>query len=60
MTDRCQRPPKGWTCSRTPGHDGPCAARRKAHWWHVPGVLPLLIVTPAMTILTFAALVMNQ
>jgi hypothetical protein len=22
----CQVPPKGWKCSRTPGHDGPCAA----------------------------------
>ena len=26
MTDRCARPPAGWTCSRAPGHDGPCAA----------------------------------
>ncbi len=23
---RCDRPPVGWTCSRSPGHDGPCAA----------------------------------
>lgn len=23
---RCDRPPVGWTCSRPPGHDGPCAA----------------------------------
>jgi hypothetical protein len=22
----CDRPPTGWTCSREPGHDGPCAA----------------------------------
>jgi hypothetical protein len=22
----CTRPPEGWTCSREPGHDGPCAA----------------------------------
>ena len=22
----CDKPPAGWTCSRTPGHDGPCAA----------------------------------
>lgn len=26
---RCQRPPRGWRCSRTPNHDGPCAATRK-------------------------------
>lgn len=23
----CALPPPGWNCSRTPGHDGPCAAR---------------------------------
>jgi hypothetical protein len=23
----CTVPPFGWWCSRTPGHDGPCAAR---------------------------------
>lgn len=23
----CDVPPAGWTCSREPGHDGPCAAR---------------------------------
>lgn len=23
----CILPPKGWTCSRKPGHEGPCAAR---------------------------------
>ncbi|SDZ53693.1 MULTISPECIES: DUF551 domain-containing protein [Delftia] len=22
----CDKPPAGWNCSRTPGHDGPCAA----------------------------------
>lgn len=22
----CTRPPRGWTCSREAGHDGPCAA----------------------------------
>lgn len=22
----CMRPPKGWVCTRDPGHDGPCAA----------------------------------
>ena len=22
----CDKPPAGWTCSRAPGHDGPCAA----------------------------------
>ncbi len=25
----CKIPPAGWYCSRAPGHDGPCAARRK-------------------------------
>lgn len=24
----CKRPSEGWYCSRKPGHDGPCAARR--------------------------------
>jgi hypothetical protein len=23
----CTRPPEGWSCSREPGHEGPCAAR---------------------------------
>lgn len=23
----CPQPPEGWWCSRTVGHDGPCAAR---------------------------------
>lgn len=23
---RCELPPPGWSCSREPGHDGPCAA----------------------------------
>jgi hypothetical protein len=22
----CTKPPKGWACTRTPGHEGPCAA----------------------------------
>ena len=26
----CKLPPRGWWCSREPGHDGPCAARRKS------------------------------
>jgi hypothetical protein len=44
----CTLPPPGWSCSREPGHDGPCAARPiedetgwmierqiagRAHWW---------------------------
>ncbi|MFC4922970.1 hypothetical protein [Delftia deserti] len=36
----CDKPPAGWTCSRAPGHDGPCAAApaapavdAKAHDW---------------------------
>lgn len=24
----CGVPPAGWTCSRNPGHEGPCAAQR--------------------------------
>lgn len=23
---RCDKPPKGWNCTRPRGHDGPCAA----------------------------------
>lgn len=26
MPTVCQRPPKGWHCTRSPGHSGPCAA----------------------------------
>jgi hypothetical protein len=25
LIEHCERPPDGWTCSREPGHDGPCA-----------------------------------
>jgi hypothetical protein len=24
--EECRVPPPGWYCTRTPGHDGPCAA----------------------------------
>ena len=26
--ERCDIPPTGWWCSRMPGHEGPCAARK--------------------------------
>jgi hypothetical protein len=26
VESRCNRPPIGWKCTRTAGHDGPCAA----------------------------------
>jgi len=26
LVPNCNRPPAGWTCSRVPGHEGPCAA----------------------------------
>lgn len=26
MTESCTIPPEGWRCTRTRGHDGPCAA----------------------------------
>jgi hypothetical protein len=26
VTPMCDMPPAGWECSRTPGHEGPCAA----------------------------------
>jgi hypothetical protein len=29
MKDACTVPPAGWFCTRTKGHDGPCAAREK-------------------------------
>ncbi len=29
-TDSCTVPPEGWICSRVKGHEGPCAAYRKA------------------------------
>lgn len=30
----CQEAPKGWKCTRTPGHEGPCAAIRQ--WPNLP------------------------
>jgi hypothetical protein len=39
----CTIPPKGWTCSREAGHEGPCAARKvnlEAPWdtvFYYPG-----------------------
>jgi hypothetical protein len=29
--ERCARPPKGWYCTRTPNHTGPCAAIPHEH-----------------------------
>lgn len=29
----CTLPPEGWWCSRTPGHEGPCAARPMDEPW---------------------------
>lgn len=26
MSQRCEMPPPGWYCTRSSGHDGPCAA----------------------------------
>jgi len=26
LLNRCNIPPEGWYCTRTPGHSGPCAA----------------------------------
>ena len=28
----CNVPPQGWACTRTAGHDGPCAAIRSNGW----------------------------
>lgn len=36
MTMACERPPKGWKCTRDAGHDGPCAAV-KVPWWKQAG-----------------------
>lgn len=29
----CDRPPKGWYCTREADHDGPCAAYKKRGFW---------------------------
>jgi hypothetical protein len=51
--ERCEIPPPGWDCSRAPGHEGPCAARKKTMpkitiadivRWTVLGMLVLFIV----------------
>jgi hypothetical protein len=31
-SEQCAVPPRGWSCSRVPGHAGPCAARRVYSW----------------------------
>ncbi len=28
MNNKCNIPPDSWSCSREPGHSGPCAARK--------------------------------
>ena len=28
----CSLPPKGWSCSRSAGHEGPCAASQELYW----------------------------
>ncbi len=30
LAGKCSVPPEGWTCSRAPGHTGPCAAKSKS------------------------------
>lgn len=32
MADECTVPPAGWACTRTAGHDGPCAAIPTSGW----------------------------
>lgn len=34
--EMCDHPPYGWWCSRTPGHEGPCAAREIGQPWEGP------------------------
>lgn len=36
MENKCNVPPTGWECSRTPGHDGPCAATPVVEFVHPP------------------------
>ena len=31
-SDLCEKPPKGWRCTRDAGHDGPCAAVSVDPW----------------------------
>ena len=32
MSAQCDKAPRGWKCTRKPGHDGPCAAV-KVPWY---------------------------
>jgi len=34
LKHRCKVPPKGWLCTRQPGHEGPCAAYRNVRMPH--------------------------
>jgi hypothetical protein len=39
-TEQCNLAPEGWTCTRTLGHTGPCAAiyTRKTTWVDLPPI----------------------
>lgn len=35
--EKCKKAPKGWTCTRERGHDGPCAAIKNPSFWDAVG-----------------------
>lgn len=37
---KCQLPPKDWSCTREPGHDGPCAAIPISDWEYYREEMP--------------------
>ena len=45
---KCNIPPKGWLCTRQPGHEGPCAAYKNVRMPHpfltVAGDLVIVLV----------------
>lgn len=52
LKHRCKVPPKGWLCTRQPGHEGPCAAYRNVRMPHpfltVAGDLVIALVITAI------------
>lgn len=48
---KCNKPPKGWQCSRQPGHKGPCAAHQDSESIH-PDV-QLLVIAGFLWLLVF-------
>ncbi len=53
----CNRPPKGWICTREAGHEGPCAAYRLDNkWWYICNAAVAIAIVAGFTIYNVVAL----